>query len=58
MAKSGMQSYALTRFACGDIGRNNEASRKVTAFIRVAEVRGARVEESTKKCPNHSGKVA
>lgn len=53
-----MQSYRLTRFACGCVGRNNEASHKVTAFIRVVEVRGAKVDESDKKCPNHSGKVA
>lgn len=51
-----MQSYPLTRFDCGHVGRTNEAPRKVTAFIRVAEIRTSRVNESEKKCPDCGGK--
>jgi hypothetical protein len=42
---------------CGHTGRDSEPERgndraKVTAFIRVAEIRGARVEEKRKNCPD------
>lgn len=50
-----MQSYPLTHFRCGHTGRNNEGSsrrRKVTAFIRIAELRQSRVEGSPKNCPD------
>lgn len=50
-----MKSYRLTRFACGHVGRNNEGSgtrRKVTEFIRVAQIGSSPLEESEKNCPN------
>lgn len=43
----------LTRFSCGHVGRENESWRsKHAAFIRVAEVRGDRVDDSRRKCPD------
>ncbi len=45
----------LTRFTCGHVGRNNESWRaKVSVFIRVAEIRGDRVEDTGRKCPDCS----
>ena len=42
----------LTRFACGHVGLTTAG--KVKVFIRVAEVRNARVTEETEKnCPDH-----
>lgn len=51
-----MQAYRLYKFACGHLGRGNEAAApKASAFIRVAEARDARVEKSEKKCPDCGG---
>ncbi len=48
--------HEVTRFACNHIGRSSEGSgrrrAKVAAFIRVAEIRGAPVLVSVKKCPD------
>ena len=43
------------RFTCGHVGRTNESDsprRKVSSFIRVAELRGAIVQEADKPCPD------
>lgn len=45
------------KFSCGHIGRDNDSYRsKVTAFIRVAEVRHEQVEEVSKSCPDCKGR--
>lgn len=50
-------SSLLYRFSCGHVGRTNDSpNAKAQAFIRVAEVRGARVEEDRKPCPDCGGK--
>lgn len=41
----------VLKFKCGCYGR--EMGVKARAFIRVAELRGARVDEADKNCPNH-----
>lgn len=49
-----MDRYWLTRFACGHVGRHNESTserRKVSAFLRVAQVGNSPVTESVKSCP-------
>lgn len=41
------------RFDCGHVGRTNESDRaKTQAFIRVAEIRGEKVEDTGKPCPD------
>jgi len=43
----------LGKYACGHVGRQNEApNAKAQAFIRVAEARKNKVEESAKNCPD------
>ena len=47
----------LTRYACGHIGRMNyqgmtTGKARPKAFIRVAEIRDEKVEESSKQCPD------
>ena len=45
-------SAPVYRFACGHVGRDNEAPRqKASAFIRIAEVRQAALRDVDKKCP-------
>jgi hypothetical protein len=41
----------VIRYECGHVGFVTEG--KVKAFIRVAEIRNAKVEDSDKKCPEH-----
>lgn len=41
----------LTEYACGHIGKVAEG-RKAKAFILVAEIRNASVDDSPKKCPD------
>lgn len=44
------------RYTCGHVGRTNDSDRaKAQAFIRVADTRGARVEEERKACPDCGG---
>lgn len=40
----------VTRYACGHVGRMTTKG-KVPGFIRVAEIRDAKVWPSDKKCP-------
>lgn len=48
-----MSTLKVFRFTCGHVGRNNESWRsEVSTFIRVAEIRDAKVEESDKSCPD------
>lgn len=46
----------LTKFACGHVGRENDAPKakaKAQEFIGVAEIRNSKVaEDLVKKCPN------
>jgi hypothetical protein len=50
---AGQNSYPVYRFACGHVGRDSEALHpKAQAFIRVAEIRGAPVEDSARNCPD------
>lgn len=50
----------VTIYACGHVGRQNFVQTKARGFIRVAEIRGARVEvptndhgqEIVKNCPD------
>jgi hypothetical protein len=45
----------LFRFACGHVGRTSEGTgrrAKVQAFIRVAQIGGASVEDLAKNCPD------
>lgn len=44
------------RFTCGHVGRTNDAPyAKAQAFIRVAEIRKAKVIEPDKVCPDCKG---
>lgn len=50
---------AVSRYACGHIGRMNMANdsrRSVKGFIRVGEIRGATVLYDRDKCPNCKGR--
>lgn len=40
---------SITRYSCGHVGKST--GKKISAFIRVAELRGETPEESPKKCP-------
>lgn len=43
----------LNRYDCGHVGRESDSYKaKAKAFIRVAEIRGAKVEDQAKKCPD------
>lgn len=47
----------LVRFTCGHVGRENDSPRaKVSAFIRVAEIRSEQVEDGKKSCPDCNGR--
>ena len=43
----------LTRYRCGHVGR--VTGKTVKGFIRVAEIKGQPVEDSSKMCPNCKG---
>lgn len=47
----------IYRFNCGHVGRTNASElAKAQAFIRVAEIRRAHIEENHFPCPECKGK--
>jgi hypothetical protein len=48
----------VTRFTCGHVGRMSVLGKTGNAFIRVAEIRNARVNQGFRECPSCRGRIS